>query len=94
MCLGLEQQPTKIIVTPLGGQGFIFGRGNQQIDPKVIRKVARENIIVVSLSEKLNSLHGEPLLVDSEEPEVDQILVGYMTVVFGYRDKVIYRIAA
>ncbi len=90
----LENQPAKIIVAPIGGQGFIFGRGNQQISPKVIRKVGRENIIVVSLSEKLNSLHGEPLLVDSGEPDVDEILVGYLAVVVGYREKVIYRIAA
>ena len=90
----LENQPAKIIVSPIGGQGFIFGRGNQQISPKVIRKVGRENIIVVSLSEKLNSLQGEPLLVDTGEPEVDEILTGYLPVIVGYREKVIYRVAA
>jgi len=89
----LENQPAKIIVTPIGGQGFIFGRGNQQISPKVIRAIGRENIIVVSLSEKLNALQGEPLLVDTGEPEVDEILAGYMPIVTGYREKVVYRVA-
>lgn len=89
----LDNQPAKIIVTPIGGQGFIFGRGNQQISPKVIRKVGRENIIIVSLSEKLNALQGEPLLVDTGEPDVDEFLSGYFPVVIGYHEKVVYRVA-
>jgi predicted polyphosphate/ATP-dependent NAD kinase len=88
----LEEQPAKIIVTPIGGQGFIFGRGNQQISPKVINKVGRENILVVSLAEKLNALQGEPLLVDTGDPEVDELLAGYMPVIVGYREKVMYRV--
>ena len=90
----LGNQSAKIIVTPVGGQGFIFGRGNQPISPKVIQKVGRENILVVSLSEKLNALQGEPLLVDTGDPMVDEMLVGYMSVVVGYREKVVYRVAS
>ena len=86
------KQPARIIVTPVGGQGFIFGRGNQQIGPRVIQKVGRANILVVSLSEKLNALQGEPLLVDTGEPAVDEILAGYLPVVVGYHEKVIYRV--
>ena len=89
----LEDQPAKIIVTPIGGQGFIFGRGNQQIGPRVILQVGRENIIVVSLSEKLNALKGEPLLVDTGDPAVDALLAGYLPVIVGYREKVVYRVA-
>src|SRR5574341_716761 len=77
----LEKRPARIIVTPIGGQGFIFGRGNQQLSPRVIQKVGRENILVVSLSEKLNALKGEPLLVDTGEPDVDEILAGYLSVI-------------
>jgi predicted polyphosphate/ATP-dependent NAD kinase len=86
----LENRPAKIIVTPIGGQGFIFGRGNQQISPKVIQKVGRENIIVVSLSEKLNALKGAPLLVDTGDPSMDGMLAGYLPVIVGYKDKVVY----
>jgi predicted polyphosphate/ATP-dependent NAD kinase len=89
----IESQPAKIIVTPIGGQGFIFGRGNQQIGPRVIQKVGRENILVVSLSEKLNALKGEPFLVDTGDSSVDEMLAGYMQVIVGYWEKVIYRIA-
>lgn len=90
----LEKQPAQIIVTPIGGQGFIFGRGNQQISPKVLKKVGRENIIVVSLSEKINALMGEPLLVDTGESDLDASLCGYFPVITGYHEKVIYRVAA
>jgi len=88
----IEKQPSKIIITPIGGQGFIFGRGNQPISPRVLQKTGRDNIIVVSLVEKLNALKGEALLVDSGEAEVDKLLEGYMTIVTGYHEKVVYRV--
>ena len=90
----LENQPARVIVTPIGGQGFIFGRGNQPISPKVLQIVGRENILVVSLSEKLNALQGLPLLVDTGDPEVDEWLAGYLPVVVGYREKVMYRVTS
>jgi predicted polyphosphate/ATP-dependent NAD kinase len=90
----ISNQPAKVIVTPIGGQGFIFGRGNQQISPSVLRKVGRRNIIIASPSEKLNALQGEPLLVDTGDAEVDQMLAGYLPVIVGYHEKVIYRVAA
>jgi predicted polyphosphate/ATP-dependent NAD kinase len=90
----LENRPAKIIVTPIGGQGFLFGRGNQQISPAVIQKVERENILVISLSEKLNALKGAPFLVDTGDPAVDGMLAGYLPVIVGYKDKVFYRVAS
>lgn len=84
----LEYQSAKIVVTPIGGQGFIFGRGNQPISPEVIRKTGRENLIVIALPEKLIALRGQPLLVDSGDPDVDKLLGGYVPVVTGYHEKV------
>ena len=87
-----KDQRAKIVVTVIGGQGHIFGRGNQQISPRVIRQVGRENIIVVATKEKLASLKGRPLLVDTGDEELDEELSGYLKVTTGYQDYVMYRV--
>jgi predicted polyphosphate/ATP-dependent NAD kinase len=83
----------KIIVTPIGGQGYIFGRGNQQISPTVIERVGRENIVVVSTKEKLYAMGSEPLRVDTGDRDIDQSLSGYMTVVTGYRERAVRKVS-
>jgi predicted polyphosphate/ATP-dependent NAD kinase len=83
----------RIIVTPIGGQGYLFGRGNQQISPAVIKRVGRENVIVVSTKEKLHALGSQPLRVDSGDPELDEALSGYLTIVTGYKERAVRKVA-
>jgi predicted polyphosphate/ATP-dependent NAD kinase len=83
----------KIVVTPIGGQGYLFGRGNQQISPRVIQKVGRENIVVVSTPDKLYALGSQPLLVDTGDRPVDEMLSGYMMVVTGYNERAVRKVA-
>jgi predicted polyphosphate/ATP-dependent NAD kinase len=77
---------TVIIVSPIGGQGFLFGRGNQQISPEVLRAVilrgGKRSILIVSTKEKLAKV--KELLVDTGDPEVDEMLEGYYRAVIGY----------
>ncbi len=72
-----------IIVTPIGGNGFIFGRGNKQFTPQVIRQVGKSHITVVSTRKKISAL--DCLRVDTGDYALDQALRGYMQVTVGYR---------
>jgi predicted polyphosphate/ATP-dependent NAD kinase len=83
----------RIIVTPVGGQGCIFGRGNQQLSPEVISRVGRDNIVVVSTQEKLNALGASPLWVDTGDHEVDADLAGHMRVITGYKEEAVCRVS-
>ncbi|MEP6391161.1 MAG: ATP-NAD kinase family protein [Halioglobus sp.] len=82
----------EIIVTAIGGQGHVFGRGNQQFSPAVIRRVGIENITIVATKGKIAALNGRPLLVDTNDPSLDHDLSGLKTVTTGYDDRVLYRV--
>ena len=90
----LAGERANIIVSPIGGQGHIFGRGNQQISARVIREVGRSGIIVVCTPDKLHSLVGHPLRVDSGDPAVDGELAGFLRLVTGYDEEAVYQVAA
>jgi predicted polyphosphate/ATP-dependent NAD kinase len=82
----LRKHPkVKILLSPIGAQGFILGRGNLQLSPAVINKIGIENIIVISTPSKL--LHTPVLRVDTGDKRLNQRFVnqGYLMVVIGYR---------
>jgi len=74
-----------VVVSPLGGQGFVIGRGNQQISTAVLR---RSELEVIASREKLRAL--DALYVDTGDPELDAELRGWRRVRVG-RDE--YRMA-
>ena len=90
----VEGKEARVIVTVIGGQGFVFGRGNQQISPQVIRSVGVENITIIATPGKLAALQGRPILVDTGDTEVDEMLSGYAKVVTEYGRRVVYRVKA
>lgn len=84
----------RIIMGVIGGQGYIFGRGNQQIGPEVIRRVGRENVVVVATAAKLLSLTRGVMLVDTGDPELDRELEGFTRVVVGSHEETLFRVEA
>lgn len=88
----LQYQKVKVLLSPIGAQGFIFGRGNLQFSPAVIRKIGIENIIVVST---LSKLKATPVIrVDTGDPTLDEEFVRYemILVVIGYRTSRVVKI--
>jgi predicted polyphosphate/ATP-dependent NAD kinase len=78
-----KESKVKLLVSPIGAQGFVFGRGNQQLSAKVLDKVGVENVIVLATPHKLSETPF--LLVDTGSEALDERLSGYMSVVCGYR---------
>ena len=78
-----REKSVKIIVSPIGAQGFILGRGSQQISAKVLERVGEENLIVISTPHKLAELPR--LMVDTGDDMMDRKIAGKRLVVTGYR---------
>lgn len=87
-------KPTKIILTLIGGQGHVLGRGNQQLSPALVKMVGKQNILVVATKSKLQNLCGRPLVSDSGDAALDEMLVGPIPVITGFHDLVLYSIGS
>lgn len=90
--LAARYPETRIIVSPIGAQGFILGRGNQQISAAVIGQAGLRNLIVVATPHKLRET--PVLYVDSGDPALDREFGESAQVISGYRiaqRKKIYR---
>ncbi len=87
-----QHRDVKLVITLIGGQGHVFGRGNQQLSPAVIRAIGQENIMVIATKTKLEALNNRPLIVDTGDCELNKQLSGFIKVTTGYNDYVMYKI--
>lgn len=90
----IKGKKAKLIITPIGGQGFLLGRGNQQLSPEVLKVIGKDNLFIVATKQKINSLYGSPLIVDTGIKKIDEWLSDYYRVVTGYREEIVYRVAS
>jgi predicted polyphosphate/ATP-dependent NAD kinase len=82
----------RLVIAPIGGQGFLFGRGNQQVSPRIIREIRKDNVLVVCTQQKLHSLRGRPFRVDTGDPGLDRALNGPILVITGSRSRAVCRV--
>lgn len=86
--------PIGVIVGVIGGQGFVFGRGNQQIGPEAIRRAGRDGLVIAASVGKLAALPEPRLLVDTGDPILDAALAGHVRVRTGPRQSMLMRLAS
>ena len=85
----IKDSSSKLIITPTGGQGYLIGRGNQQISSSVLKKIGKDNIIIISTN---GNLQGKPLLIYTGNKEIDSMLKGYYRIKVGYEQSIMYKI--
>ncbi len=90
----VDDYPAHLLVTVIGGQGHILGRGNQQISPRVVRAIGLERLRVVATKRKLGTLEGRPLLVDSGDETLDESFPAVIRVWAGYKEELLYPLAS
>lgn len=88
----VKGEKAKLVITPIGGQGYLLGRGNQQISPEIINSIGKENFIILATAQKINSLHGNPLLVDTGDRKTDLDLSDYYRIITGHRESIVYKV--
>lgn len=86
------EKNSRLVITPIGGQGYLFGRGNQQISAGVIRQTGLKNLMVMATLTKMQAFQGRPLMVDTGDPGLDRELEGYYQVMTGYRESIMYKV--
>lgn len=89
----LDGEAATLVVGVVGGQGALFGRGNQQLSPAVLRAIGVENVEIVAGTAKLLSLDPPWLRVDTGEPELDAELAGYRRVHVAPGRTLVYKVA-
>ena len=83
-----------VLVTPIGGQGFLLGRGNQQLSAAVLRLAGPDSLRIVCTERKLAALAGAPLRIDTGDPALDAALAGYRRVATGPGSEAVYPVVA
>ena len=82
----------KIITSLIGRQGFLFGRGNLQLSPQILRKVNTKNIIIVATKFKMLNIEHQILKIDTRDPKLDQLMRGFYKVIVDYDEMKICRV--
>ncbi|GGJ66856.1 ATP-NAD kinase family protein [Streptomyces brasiliensis] len=79
----VRRRRCRVLLSPLGGSGFLLGRGDQQVSAMLLREIGTDAVTVLATRSKLAALGGAPLWVDTGDAEVDSALSGMHRVLTG-----------
>ena len=83
-----------LLLSPMGGQGFLIGRGNLQLSPTVLRSIGIENILGIATPAKLLGL-SEVRIDTGDESLDDEIRERkYLKMLQGYRTTRVIRVSS
>lgn len=90
----IKENPNKVrvVITIIGGQGHILGRGNQQLSAKVMEQLDKSDLIIIATKTKINQLNNKPLVVDTDNININQKFSGLFRVITGYEDEIFYQV--
>lgn len=89
-----EGRPVRIVLGVTGQQGFLIGRGNQQIGPALLSRAGRDGLIVLATEDKLARLAEPRLWIDTGDPDLDRALSGFIRVKTGRGRETVMRVGA
>ena len=81
-----------LVLGVIGGQGFLLGRGNQQLSTEVVRRIGAENVVVLAGAGKVESLDPPVLHVDLGDAESDDVLPEYLRVLTAPQRSIVLRV--
>jgi predicted polyphosphate/ATP-dependent NAD kinase len=87
-------QRIQVVLSPIGGQGFLFGRGNQQLDAQILHQLDPQDVFIVCTPEKLGELGGGPLYVDVEDAVLRSKFTGLRRIITGFRQEAVVQLVA
>jgi predicted polyphosphate/ATP-dependent NAD kinase len=90
----ITRGPVQAVITVIGGQGFLLGRGNQQLSASVLRAIGDDPLLVVAPEQKLIDLRGRPLIVDTGDLDLDARLAGHARIITGVGTSSLYPVTA
>jgi predicted polyphosphate/ATP-dependent NAD kinase len=88
-----EAKPLLLLLSPMGGQGFLIGRGNLQLSPDVLRMVGHDNILGVATPSKLIGL--DAVRIDTGDSSLDDAFQNkrFIKILQGFRTTRLIRVA-
>ena len=80
----------RLLISPVGGQGFLLGRGNQQLSTRILKRTVRDGMRVASPLSKLMALGGRPLLIETDDVELATLFRPYVRVLIAPGREILY----